>query len=1626
MPDEEIPTPDLVPDDLTPGTPADAPLAPTQTIGREVFSVSIEDEMRQSYLDYAMSTIIARALPDVRDGLKPVHRRILMAMSDLNLTPAGQHRKSAKIVGECFVAGTLVSTPNGLVPIQDLSIGDEVYTQSGVRPVTEAYVMPPQALREVEFDNGAVLRCTPGQQFKVWTPDLTSVWKTADALQPGEYIISRSASSVTKEIVKTNGIDVDEDIAYVLGFFLADGWIDRDREHGYDRLSFACKNIEIIEKLQGIFCRKFDVSVAIGEKDGLYTLRVHSTSVNRQIIQAFGLADKLAGNIFVPAAIRQSPASVIFSFLAGFIDGDGSIHTDRNVCVLTSISETFLRDIQTTLQSLGVHSKLYQHKATTSVFAGTVARNCQPCFALEVRSKSYEKLVAGLPLCHAGKSARIAQHQTEMKTIAEKAQLIPYLGQAIFAEFQQRHLGGGWYATTSGKKVRSGLKYANGTKVRYSAGLAENFQVYFSGLLDLGILAKLKALESTHVALVNDLTQNDVSFAQVKAVHPLAKDVTYDIQVDVDHEFIANGVLVHNCMGNYHPHGDAALYATMVRMAQDFNMRYLLVDGQGNFGCFTGDTKIKLLDGTEKSFTELAELPEKEVFPVYSVNAEGRIVVGEGRHSRITHRGAELVEVTLDNGERIRCTPDHRFLLRSGSYKEAQHLTPQDSLMPGYFDAAPVKQGLNKYLRIQQPKTGEYEFVHCLADCSNAQKGLARQTFGAFARHHKNFNRWDNHPANIERMGFLEPLHLHAEHLAELWQDESFRLANRAARQADHVRRLDQNPRYMADVAACAAVALTEKWKSPDYKRQVMRQKVARYGSTLLARFGREGVTPERYAENRTQNWIPRLENALSYYGSFDELLDAAQTYNHKVVSVTWLDETGDVYDITVDEHHNFLLASGVFVHNSIDADPPAAQRYTEARMSPFAMEMLQDLDRDTVDWVENYDQTRREPTVLPSKFPNFLCNGGSGIAVGMATNIPPQNLREVVDGAVHLLDNPNADVDDLLTFVKGPDFPTAGLILGMKGIRQAYSTGRGSVIMQARTTIEPIENGRNQIVVTELPYQVIKSRLIEQIADLVKQKKIEGIADLNDYSDRTGMKIVITLKREAYPKKVLNFLLKHTPLRTTFGVNMLALVDGQPRILTLKDALGYFLDHRREVVTRRTLYELNRAKARAHILEGLQIALDVLDEIIALIRASRTPEVARNEMMARFALSQLQADAILVMQLRALTGLERERLENEYKELLKQIAFYEDILANPARVTSIIKQELKALRDKYGDERRTRIVPMEAEEIGDEDLIPEEEMIVSITRDGYIKRVPKETYPTQHRGGKGRIGAATKDEDAIEHLFVATTHHYILFFTDRGRVYRLKAYEVPQTSRTAMGTAIINLINIQPGERITATVPMKQFKDAEGFLLMATERGEVKRTPLVEFTNLRNNGLIVFDIEENDALRWVAHTSGSDEIFLVTRKGMSIRFSETDITPRSRAAGGVRGIMLSDDNEDCIVGMGVVQPELDLLVIGERGISKRTPLKEYRLQTRGGKGILTMSLSDKTGDIVDAQIVGPEDRLLIMTREGITIHLRVGDIRSLSRNTQGVRAINVADDDRVASVERMMDGKLPAEEVVP
>lgn len=722
------------------------------------------------------------------------------------------------------------------------------------------------------------------------------------------------------------------------------------------------------------------------------------------------------------------------------------------------------------------------------------------------------------------------------------------------------------------------------------------------------------------------------------------------------------------------------------------------------------------------------------------------------------------------------------------------------------------------------------------------------------------------------------------------------------------------------------------------------------------------------------------------------------------------------------DFSYRYPLIDGQGNMGSIDPDPPAAMRYTEMRMSAVAMEMLEDLDKDTVDWSDNYDQTRKEPMVLPGKFPNLLANGTEGIGVGMASKIPPHNLGELCDGLTYLIDNPDAVLEDIMRFIKGPDFPTSGLILGTKGLRSAYETGRGQVIIQAETNIEPLEGGKNAIVITEIPYQVWKKPLIDKIAALAKDRKVDGITDIFDYSDRHGIRIQIELRRDAHPRKVLNFLLKHTELRKTFGVIMLTVVDGAPRILNLMQLMRHYIDHRVDVVVRRTKYDLQKALNRAHILEGLRIALEFMDEIIQLIRRSANSEAARNEMMKRFGLSQLQAEAILNMQLRQLTALERDKIEEDYKGILKRIGFLEDLLSDPLKILAVIKEELKYLKDKYADERRTRIVPVEASDIGEEDMIPDEETIITITRDGYIKRVPIDTYRAQRRGGKGKIGATSKEEDKISQLFVATTHHYVLFFTDRGRVYRLKAYEIPQTSRQAMGTAIINLISIEPDDRITATVAVRDM-DKNGYMVMGTELGEVKKSDLDHFHNLRANGLRCFDIEEGDSLKWVSISSGSDDVTLVTRNGMSIRFNEKDLRSAGRASGGVRGIRLSGN--DIVVGMTLAKDDAELLVASERGYGKRTPLGMYRRQTRGGKGIKTMNVNEKTGKIVGIEVVSDDDKIVMVTDKGIIIKIRVKEIRSCGRSTQGVRLINTSGA-TVVNIARIPQADAPEEPSEP
>ena len=1182
----------------------------------------------------------------------------------------------------------------------------------------------------------------------------------------------------------------------------------------------------------------------------------------------------------------------------------------------------------------------------------------------------------------------------------------------------------------------------------------------------------------------------------------------FDEGLRASHRYSKCAGIVGEVLKKYHPHGDAAVYDALVRLAQPWNMRYPLIDGQGNFGCFTGDTRIKLLDGTERSFAELAQLPPDEIFYVYSVSAQGTIVVGEGRHARITHQAAALVELTFDDGSTVRCTPDHRFMLRDGSWQPAHKLTIDDSLMAGYFDTAPVRSSSNAYLRVLQPATGEWQFVHHLADAYNERYGLVAPLAPPFVRHHQNFKRFDNRPPNIRRMHWVEHLQLHTvrnrelaqspawqaalqagvnkfytsrsalvearrqklsqaakrwhaanpdaartlaeqmraffqqqpeiprrmaqklwsdptakamhrEKLARQWADPGFRTVQAAGVATSNRQRIEQHPTMMTELAAYAATSLRTKWRSADHRHKVMRAKIAGYVARLIAEFGQAGVTPALYDARRNANWIPTSQKALHYFASFDDLIAVAATHNHRVVALRHLTEQVAVYDITVDEHHNFMLANGCVVHNSVDGDPAAAYRYTEARLTAIAEELLLDIEKNTVDFRPNFDNNHTEPTVLPATLPNLLLNGAAGIAVGMATNIPPHNLGELCDAINYLLEHPEATVEELMQFVPGPDFPTAASILGTEGILAAYSTGRGQITLRAKPHIEEAARGAFNIVVTELPYQVNKARLQERIAELVKDRKIEGIRDVRDESDRGGMRLVVLLKQDAQPRKVLNALYKHTQMQTTFGINMLALVEGgrQPKVLTLKRMLQEYVAHRQEVIRRRTEFDLDKARARAHILEGLKVALDSIDAVIRLIRESRSTESARNNLINNFTLSELQANAILELQLRRLAALERKKIEDEYNEVVKLISELESILASPRRVLELIQADLALLKTKYGDERRTRIVPDVSGEVSDEDLIPDIRVLISFTDRGYIKRQAADTYRTQRRGGRGIKGMGTREQDIVRHLLTCSTLDSLLFFTDRGKVYQLKAHEVPDSSRTAKGLPLVNLISLEAGEQVTSMLAVPDFNGE--FLVMATHRGKIKRTPLREYSQVRSNGLIAIGLEEGDVLGWVQISQGKEDILMTTTRGQTARFKQSEVRSMGRPATGVNGINL--DPDDRVISMQLVQADYDLLVVTARGIGKRTNLAEYPVKGRATGGVITMKVR-KGDEIAGATIVTERSLLTFITAAGIVMRTTADDVAQLGRITQGVIVLHLDSGDRLAalSVEEPEDLELP------
>lgn len=1128
-------------------------------------------------------------------------------------------------------------------------------------------------------------------------------------------------------------------------------------------------------------------------------------------------------------------------------------------------------------------------------------------------------------------------------------------------------------------------------------------------------------------------------------------------------------------LGNYHPHGDTAAYDSMVRMAQDFSLRYPLVNGQGNFGCFTKDTKVKLTDGRDATFGELVrEHKEGKKNYTYTVNKSGFISVAEIKNPRLTIKNAELVKVVLDNGEEITCTLNHLFMLRDGTYREAQNLSSGDSLMPLYQKISEKTDRLNRdgYALIYQNKKDEWVPAHHLADNYNLTNSAYTKSAGR-VRHHKDFNKLNNNPDNIIRVGWGEHWKIHytqasSQHknpeyrkkIAEgrnnywanpinkakkaeetsvrnikNWKDDTYREKMVQFLSDVNKKYIAEHPEKRAEFSARLTQTLKRQWQNPSY-RALMHEKIIKAnknhttnktGKLKFLNICKEvldrqvNLSRDHYEKLRSEIYpygaAPLWETGLNkYFNGDSNLVFHEINKNHKVVRVETISHKEDVYDLTIEGSHNFALAAGVFVHNSIDGDSAAAYRYTEARLAPISEQLLADIDKQTVDFMDNFDGTMKEPTVLPTRIPNLLINGSMGIAVGMATNIPPHNLTEVLDALVFLADNKDADLSDLTQFIKGPDFPTGGVIYNEKDITTAYATGRGPIIMRGQADI--VENKKGyQIIISEIPYQVNKAELIKHIADLVlgKEKKIEGIKDVRDESDREGLRIAIDLKQDAFPKKVLNQLFKYTELQKSFHFNMLALVDRgmQPQILGLKGLLEKFIEHRREVITRRTKFDLQKAKDRAHILEGLKKALDHIDAIIKIIRASASKEDAFNNLIKKFKFSDKQATAILEMKLQALAGLERKKIDEELKEKMELIAYLEGLLASPKKLLGVIKDEFKEIREKYGDERRTKVIKSALREIGEDELMPEEDSLFMITHSGYIKRMQPEGLKSQKRGGKGLIGMATKEEDVVSQFFMANTHDSLLFFTNSGKVFQTKGYEVPESSRQSKGKAIVNFLNTSPNETITAVVPIPKDQKG-GYLFMATANGVIKKVDADAFSQVRSNGMIAIKLKGNDELGWVLSTSGNDQVMLVTSGGNAIRFKEKDVRPMGRGASGVIGVRM--DKDEKVVGADVVpsgvEKGLKILAVMGNGYGKRTDLKFYKIQGRGGRGIMTAKITPKTGKLVSAHITSEENKELIaVSRKGVVIRTSIESVSVLGRATQGVRIMRVESGDGLASV---------------
>lgn len=1124
--------------------------------------------------------------------------------------------------------------------------------------------------------------------------------------------------------------------------------------------------------------------------------------------------------------------------------------------------------------------------------------------------------------------------------------------------------------------------------------------------------------------------------------------------------------IVGDVLGKYHPHGDVAVYEAMVRMAQDFSLRYPLVYGQGNFGCFTSDTKVVLTDGRNLSFADLIkENNEGKRNFTFTID-NNKIKITEIKNPRKTRQNAKIMKVILDNDEEIKCTLNHKFMLRDGNYKEAKDLISGDSLMPLYFRFS-TKNDDSKavgYKMINQPNDNSWNFVHILSDNWNIENGIYSKQIGK-VRHHIDFNKLNNNPNNIRRINWKEHWQNHYNFTSEKhkvdseyrkklregrerfwnnpenkraysrrmlernlanWKKEDYRQQMTITLSEVNKKYLKEHPEKVEEIRKRASITMKKLWKSPEYKKlfhDIISESNKRRESNLTGRKkflkicnylleNNFGINKENYEKARkevfgTKSFTGWNLGIKKYFQNSKNLVLLELNGNHKVVRIEFLNEFEDVYDISIDKTHNFALASGIFVHNSIDGDPAAAQRYTEAKLEEISNELIQDIDKETVKFVPNYDNSLKEPELLPGKLPALMLNGASGIAVGMATNIPPHNLTEICNAIVAYIKNNDITIEELCEIVTGPDFPTGGIVQG--DMNELYRTGRGKLIVRGKTSVEDMRN-KEFVVITEIPYMLNKTDLVEKIAELIQNKKLKDISDLRDESSKGKVRIVLELRKGVNSKFVINALHKYTRLQDSFNANFLALVGGQPRVLNLKQILEEYVKYRKLIITNRTKFELKKAKERQEIVEGLLIALKNIDDVITFIKKSKNATEALDGLMKKFSLTKKQSQAILETRLQQLTSLEREKLQKESEALKKAIEEYEIILGNAKEVLKIILKEVSELKNKYGDSRKTPVLKR-ISEISEKDLVQEKEIIVTITDNGYCKRMDLKAYKEQKRGGKGVIGSNLATGDFTKQLISCSTHDYLLFFTDTGKILWLKAYDIPELDRYGKGKALINLLNLKD-DKITSVISVKKFEEC---LFIATKKGQVKKIYLSLFSKPRASGVRVINLpaDNSDRVIDVQVVKKGQEVLLATKKGQAIRFNSDDVREMGRASYGVTGIKL--DKGDDVVSLEVLSTDT-IITMTKKGYGKRTAVDDYRKTARAGKGVINVKVSEKTGDVVNTVSVKNTDTIIITTAKGMVIRTSLKNIRVMGRVTQGVRIVKLQQGDSVSDLIKVQD----------